>query len=30
MQKFLLDMAHAGPASRTPLKKEQKKQKKAA
>ncbi|HTM62032.1 MAG TPA: FAD-dependent oxidoreductase [Burkholderiales bacterium] len=25
MQKFLLDMAHAGPASRTPLKKEQKK-----
>jgi formate dehydrogenase (NADP+) beta subunit len=24
MQKFLLDMAHAGPASRTPLKKEQK------
>src|SRR5690348_12388166 len=30
MQKFLLDMAHAGPASRTPLKKEQKKEKKAA
>ena len=30
MQKFLLDMAHAGPASRTPLKKEQKKVKKAA
>jgi len=25
MQKFLLDMAHAGPASRTPLKNEQKK-----
>jgi ferredoxin len=25
MQKFLLDMAHAGPASRAPLKKEQKK-----
>jgi NADPH-dependent glutamate synthase beta subunit-like oxidoreductase len=30
MQKFLLDMAHAGPASRAPLKKEHKKVKKAA
>ena len=30
MQKFLLDMAQAGPQSRTPLKQEQKKVKKAA